>query len=64
MPEYYDEGLDGVTYLKVFAEEGTQDEGRMIMFAGPAGAGKSSLARAWCAIGPRTSTSSSTRCAT
>jgi ribosomal protein S18 acetylase RimI-like enzyme len=53
MPEYYDEGLDGVTYLKIFAEKGTQDEGRMIMFAGPAGAGKSSLARAWCATRPR-----------
>jgi ribosomal protein S18 acetylase RimI-like enzyme len=53
MPEYYDEGLDGITYLKIFSEEGARGVGRMVMFAGPAGAGKSTLARAWCATRPR-----------
>ena len=53
MPEYYDEGLDGVTYLKLFAAGGARSVGRMIMFTGPAGAGKSTLARAWCATRPR-----------
>ena len=49
MPEYYDEGLDGVTYLKLFAQQGARSVGRMVVFAGPAGAGKSTLAKAWCA---------------
>ena len=52
MPEYYDEGLDGVTYLKIFAQQAVRSAGRMVMFAGPAGAGKSTLARAWCATRP------------
>jgi ribosomal protein S18 acetylase RimI-like enzyme/chloramphenicol 3-O-phosphotransferase len=54
MPGYYDEGLDGVTYLKLFADEAVlRGAGRMVMFTGPAGAGKSTLARAWCATRPR-----------
>jgi len=53
MPEYYDEGLDGVTYLKIFAEDVGQGISRMVMFTGPAGAGKTTLARAWCATRPR-----------
>ena len=52
MPEYYGEGLDGVTYLKLFAEGVVRSVSRMIMFTGPAGAGKSTLARAWCATRP------------
>jgi ribosomal protein S18 acetylase RimI-like enzyme/chloramphenicol 3-O-phosphotransferase len=54
MPEYYDEGLDGVTYLKIFAEEGVRGVSRMVMFTGPAGSGKTTLARAWCATRPWT----------
>jgi ribosomal protein S18 acetylase RimI-like enzyme/predicted kinase len=53
MPEYYDEGLDGVTYLKIFAQQAVRSAGRMIMFAGPAGAGKSTLARAQCGTRPQ-----------
>ena len=53
MPEYYGEGLDGVTYLKIFAQQAVRSAGRMIMFTGPAGAGKSTLARAWCYTRPR-----------
>jgi ribosomal protein S18 acetylase RimI-like enzyme/chloramphenicol 3-O-phosphotransferase len=53
MPEYYDEGLDGVTYLKLFVEGGARGLGRMVMFVGPAGAGKSTLAKAWCITRPR-----------
>jgi len=31
MPEYYDEGLDGVTYLKIFAEDVPQGISRMVI---------------------------------
>ena len=53
MPGYYDEGLDGVTYLKPLAREVARGVSRMVMFTGPAGAGKTTLARAWCATRPR-----------
>ncbi len=50
MPGYYDEGLNGVTYFKLFADKAVlRGAGRMVMFSGPAGASKSTLARAWCA---------------
>ena len=36
-----------------FAQQAVRSAGRMIMFTGPAGAGKSTLARAWCYTRPR-----------